>query len=239
MAKPTEVLPTWATNAVYVAPGEAWDAQPNKVAPPAGLRAEGYEPNARPATDYDNSWKNAVGAWMVYVDGVLDGSTDIDPISRTIVISPWPFNFATSAGAQEWHRVAGPGLESIVNGSRTDLDLRPFLPAGAIITGLVGMVLPGAVRGVGDRMSLELNETTYDWVPALAAPADALIIAKEDSGAAGPVLEVIDIAAVLPRTYDAAKTLVLTVRAGNTGAAAPDTFYGIQLIFTDPGPRNF
>jgi hypothetical protein len=237
VAKPTEVLPTWATDANYAAAGEAWDGQPTKVAPPAALRAEGYEPEARPAADYDNSWKNAVGAWFTYVDGVLDGTTDTDGTARTIVISPTSFSGFDNAGNSRWWNASGTAVQSVGNPAATSVDLREFLPEGAIITGLVGMVFPGAVRGAGSRMQIDLWEATHDWVAPLAIPASALIVSVEDSGAPGPVLELIDLAAGLPHTYDATKTLRVDVVSGTT--AFVDTFYGLQLIFTDPGPRNF
>lgn len=64
--RPLEI-PTWATDANYVATGEAWDGQPTKVAPAPAKQAEGVEPGERFPADYFNWILNRLGGWVAYL----------------------------------------------------------------------------------------------------------------------------------------------------------------------------
>jgi hypothetical protein len=63
MARPRSYA-QFATDAAYVAPAQPWDGQPTKQAMPAGLQAEGYEPNTAPAAQHLNWLLNTFGQWV-------------------------------------------------------------------------------------------------------------------------------------------------------------------------------
>lgn len=69
MAKPV-AIPPWATNAVYA--GGPFVGQPTKVAVPAGVIADGWQPDQKPPAEYQNQWQSDVAAWLQWV---LDGSS--------------------------------------------------------------------------------------------------------------------------------------------------------------------
>ena len=54
----------WATNANYASPGDPWDGNPTKVAPPVGKAAEGWEPTEEVAAQFLNDWQNRAGALL-------------------------------------------------------------------------------------------------------------------------------------------------------------------------------
>lgn len=61
------LLPTFATDDAFDAPGEAWDTQPNKSAPAPSKIAEGFEPGERPPADVVNWLFNQYGAMFAHL----------------------------------------------------------------------------------------------------------------------------------------------------------------------------
>lgn len=64
--RPTS-LPTWAEDSAYVAPGKGWNGFDPKLAPSAGLEAEGWEPGAKPNVRVWNWLLNKVFRWLAYL----------------------------------------------------------------------------------------------------------------------------------------------------------------------------
>lgn len=72
-AKPT-VVPTYATDANFTNGPAAIIGTPTKVAPSAGVRAEGHIPDTAPGAQHENYDRNAIGLWLTYLsDGDFDG----------------------------------------------------------------------------------------------------------------------------------------------------------------------
>lgn len=65
MAKPGSVTP-WATNANYA--GGPFIGTPTKVAVPAGVIADGWQPDQKPPSEYQNQWQSDVAAWVSWVN---------------------------------------------------------------------------------------------------------------------------------------------------------------------------
>lgn len=97
--KPSTVF-VWATDAAYGASANPWSTDPNKVAPVAGLIAEGWEPTEHPAADNLNWNFNLIGQWIDYIDaGVWDGDLEIDGRLHVNPTSPTAFpQFEVSNG---------------------------------------------------------------------------------------------------------------------------------------------
>ncbi len=57
----------WATNAAFASPGDSWDTDPTKVRPPAGLKAEGWEPTLVHPAGFENYLRNKVGEFVEYL----------------------------------------------------------------------------------------------------------------------------------------------------------------------------
>lgn len=102
------LYPTWATDAVYTNP--PFPAQPNKVTPPSGKRAEGFLPDEKPPAEHFNERLNLLYQWVVYNDqaGVLladltktpTGPSDVSKGSITRATTN-PFLVATGATLTE------------------------------------------------------------------------------------------------------------------------------------------
>lgn len=110
MPKPSTAF-TWATDATFVAPGEDWDGEANKVAPTAGRRAEGYEPNMRVPADELNDILNDIGEWITWLDleeftnssfETLEVGTSLTGIAGSTL----PIPAAVAADGPYYHEVA-------------------------------------------------------------------------------------------------------------------------------------
>lgn len=64
--RPTNA-PDWATNANFAAGIEAWNAQANKLLPPAGKIAEGFDPDEDFFAEWFNWILNNHGQWINYI----------------------------------------------------------------------------------------------------------------------------------------------------------------------------
>lgn len=74
MATKPSVVPTWATDTNFTNGPAAVIGTPTKVAPSAGVRAEGWIPNTAPGAQHENYEKNLIGQWLDYLDdGQLTG----------------------------------------------------------------------------------------------------------------------------------------------------------------------
>lgn len=68
--RPGGPVPTWATDAEYNAPSEAWDGAPTKIAPAQDLQAQGWAPGERPPAERMNWWMGSAGGFAAYHDAI-------------------------------------------------------------------------------------------------------------------------------------------------------------------------
>lgn len=238
MPKPTQ-SPLWATDANYTADGDPWSGTPTKVDPGASRRAEGAEPDTFPA-QWFNWIFGAHGDWLDWLDTILDdtipGAVDLvyeTPQERTITIGP-----QEGKGETNW---SWNTYDSASCSSATTDDLfvciSDFLPSGAVVQRVRALVKPGTARTSGNRMELDVYEVdTGSRFASPADPAETLLGAlDEDVGSnAFQLLDSGVFSFTLERDTD---IIVARIRSGNTSDT--DRYYGLQVSFLDPGPRNY
>lgn len=232
MGEPSEDY-DWATNANFAGGPDVGTV--TKVDPPGAVRQDGWRGNQAPPPQYQNHWQNAVGKWFDWTRAMFGGTEDLDvQPTRTVVIAG---NRCQLAGAPDWDSGSGQGaITSVVDTGLAHFDLGRYLPHGAVLTRVKALVTPGAARVGTFKMSLQMRTRVLNFTSPAAPAASVDLAAVFDDGNA--TLQVIDSGA-LTVTIASQSIHELTVTAGNTGAASPDTFYGLQLQFDDPGPRNF
>lgn len=257
---PTNPIPTIATDTNYSAPGDDWDGLPTKVAPSVAVETQGYVPGDERPADYDNYLFATMSEWDQYLSDFCDelklqkvqgpaSSTDnavarFDSttgkiiqnsalicadttgeltygtgISRTIRIS-----FAAGApnhtgGAADWASLDRTWF-SLVNSGTIHIDMRERLPLGATVTSITVEIIPGAARAGVNRMNVSThvagdNQNSYD-----DGTTNSQTVTKSMSIAMSSETTV----------------AYVTVVAGNTGAASPDTINYVAITYTDPGP---
>lgn len=177
---------------------------------------------------------------------VLYGTTR----TRTTQIMPWegtPIRLQIST-SEPWQSAQvssspteGFALQSQQIFARWFCSLSERLPEGATVTEIRAYVEPGSAYGGGDEMELSWFEQTTDYdagavVPTFDGPNDATV----DDGSTDPqVLEITGLNIVIDRpgsTGAPADTYAVQVIGGNgTG----DRLYGIEIVWEDPGPRNY
>src|SRR5690606_30807527 len=119
-----------------------------------------------------------------------------------------------------------------------DLELQALLAHGAEVTRIRAMVTPGASGRAGlDRLSV-----TATRIPALDFDAPS---AEEETTwstiwyqAASTSLQTIDSGAVA-LSIDSGVPAFLVVKGGADAGTNNDLLYGVEITFSDPGPRNF
>lgn len=236
MAKPSD-SELFATDATFAADGDAWSGDPTRLDAGAARRAEGFEPDTLPA-EWVNHQLGVLGDHVDYIHNVLDATDIIPAVDRVVVINASDFQLAGAAGA-DWDAAQGTtGVStSIADVGLAHLDLRAYVPHGAIVKRVKILVDPGIGRAtVGNRISLQMQTRTLDFSTPAAGASSADFTLVRDDGTAG--LQVLDSGA-FTTTIDSVKTHEITVTAGNDAATNNDVFYGVELTFTDPGPRNF
>ncbi len=233
MAEPTQDY-DFATDATYDA-----DAAANKIAPPTILREEGWERGEEPGAQHLNYIVNALGQWMDWTRAMFAATEDLDATpSRTIAIAGAAFNTGDLTAGPRWVTSADPRgqLTSVADSARAYLDLRPYLPHGAVLTRVRVLATPGAARGSGFRVLVGLASFVPDFATP-AAPSGAALFGSDDGGAA--TITAIDSGA-LSVTISSTTAYILEVVGGNDGGAHNnDVLWGVQLTFSDPGPRSF
>lgn len=214
MAKPTDV-PSWATDA------------DRRLEPTAGEKGTGWnEGNRLPARKLN--WLQGLFAdWMTWLNGLVqDYWIQFDEESFfTIWISGVE---AQPKVGSEWTRTIDV-LTSTANDAELYFDLSRDLPRGASITQVWVLVLPGAARGVGDRIAADLYSIDYG---PFASPSDSrsVEVSAEDDGTTDlQWISLLPSPDPLPVADDHA-WLVL-VKAGNTGAASPDKVLAVRVTY--------
>lgn len=113
-------------------------------------------------------------------------------------------------------------------------NLNRLIPDGAVITSCKALVRPGAARSGADRVSLRLRTQGKDFVTPAVGNTFLVAEVYDDTTAN---LQTISLSG-LSETVVSDSGLYLVVEAG-TGDVDPDSFYGVEVTFNDPGPRNF
>jgi hypothetical protein len=139
--------------------------------------------------------------------------------------------------------VGSEALEFTANSTRVGLDLGPWLREGMVIDSVRMAVLPGAARAtLGNRMSIAILRVTSDYATPANNPFDPVSIGgtggADDGNAAKQIVTLSSIAHTVVRNGTSANRYVLVIKAGNTATANPDALWDVELVLTDPGPRN-
>lgn len=154
--------PDFATDATYAADGDAWSGNPVRVDPGAPIRAEGFEPGILPA-----EWLNHVlgvhGDWINWLETERDRlhdytRQDLGAAGRSIYVAATQGAPAYSGGSPTWHSGSGGYMESLVQPGQIVWGLAAGapLPLDCVVTGVRAFVQPGAARGAGSRMLLQV-----------------------------------------------------------------------------------
>lgn len=177
------------------------------------------------------------------------------PSAKTRVRTVSPFACygvsGTAGDGQAWQFVKGGGgstsapyLVSDVNNARLVLNLSTLLPAGSTITLIRILLTPGASRtamssipGDAGRMYAALYSTALNFTTPGFTPQGPFFAAEDAGGTSLQTLTVTPSPAWQIGTKVAGDSM-LVIHAGNTGGSALDAVYGIEITYTDPGPRN-
>jgi hypothetical protein len=142
----------------------------------------------------------------------------------------------------------GPLWLSLANSGTVVFPLNSYLREGMIITDVRVMVTPGAARAGTNRLNVSLCYTAVDFNSPYNNPIAQTVLASvyDDAsllqqrislasalGAGHTVVRDNGLGSLDCRDYH------LMITAGNTAGTALDAIYGIQLVVSDPGPRNF
>ncbi len=242
MARPTE-QPRWATNAIFVAIGEAWDGLANKADPGAGKKDEGFEPTERPPADFINWILNRIYLWTQYLEDITNAADEHvypAPKSRRIMIAP---HHGLPASGNTWRY---NGVTDVLfalsgeNNSEMVVSISDHIPSEMTITEVNALIKPGAARSGGNEMEFALDViqdfTTFpDKNAAWVDSSFSTTLILDDGSTDFQRIKFTGLSITLARD----KQLVnARIKSGSTGLAMPDRFYGIEVKFTDVGPRN-
>lgn len=233
MAKPTSD-PTWATDAAYDTDGDPWGGDANKVDPGSGRRAEGAEPDTFPA-EWFNYHLNALGEHVEYIHEILeaDPAESIPSVSRTVIIPATDMRPAILTGGAD-----GPILSVVDAGYRLSiadsngaviLGLNRFVPLGATVTAIRLMIDPGTHSTPG-RFA-RIKHTVVFGTPSAGTRTE-----EEFAVTTGTTLEVLELTDSFTFANNELHFVVYTPGTLSSGA---DLLEAIQIVYTDPGPRNF
>lgn len=192
------------------------------------------------------------GRSITLADSSHDAITYRTAPSRSFVIPMASGRAITdAAGATpEWRYTTSPTSNavqvSLVNSGVLIFPIQEYLREGMIITNIRLLCDPGTARVGANRITLGLHYEWSDW----AVPNNNPITTQVVGGAyafddASSDKQIISLASVLGVGHTVEKDELLTprayyvyVKAGNTGAASPDTAYALSITVTDPGARN-
>lgn len=167
------------------------------------------------------------------------------PPSRVTPVSLYTAKDAPGV-ANGWSRATNPTTSntpwtSFANDAYLVFPLSEYLRDGQVLTDVKMVVNPGAPRAGGNRMSLALCHTDVDFVtPAIAAPT----VVASDFDDTSTNLQTISLAAGLggghtvDRLGSNGRDYFVTIKAGNDAGTNTDTIHGLELTFSDPGPRS-
>ncbi len=132
-----------------------------------------------------------------------------------------------------------PGVPSAASGANDGLayaHMTEDVPEGSTIQAVRVLLQPGASRGAGDRMLVRADAVTRN---GSSAPSTSVVINDvEDAG--GTSVQFVptgNLGSPYGPLAKATMTLEIKIQAGNTGASQLDVIYGIEVEFTQVGPR--
>lgn len=129
-----------------------------------------------------------------------------------------------------------PSLISAVNSGLLYCNVTSFVPESATITAVRVLLQPGAARSGGNKMLVRLDEVQR---PAGGAPTTTVLIndVLDDGTTNRQFVPTGNLSAAYGPLTKATRTLELKVRAGNDAASNIDVVYGVEITFSQPGPR--
>lgn len=241
----------FATDATYAADGDDWSGGPPRVDPGAAVRAEGFEPGKLPI-----EWLNHVlgvhGDWAAWLESerlrlaeYIGGAAGTDEWAyeaaktRTKIFAYADLLLSTDSGAPCWDvadgGVNGPTVKPRTTTPRASAWASIKLPTGVTITAV--RVLIGQVGGLasGNQWEATLEkQVNWDFVPANAPGRSILGSATESGMTAGAVV----IAWTgLSEVVDNSDTTYHVHVFGPAVIGAADTLYGVEVTYSEPGPR--
>lgn len=242
--KPSSV-PTWATDSTYTNGPTGIPTTANKVSPSGAQQAEGYVPQNKLPAQHQNWWQNLVGQWVQYFDGFFDNSDEyIYPDTRTRVLKLSPYHgcsvSATNAGEvfDAWQPNGGfpRGLAAQYDNKRIFYGISDYLPKGATVTLIRAFINAATARSSGSRMYMEL----FKQVQTYSTPdlTETGLISVQDNGSSG--FQIISSGTLSQAVNKGGEILSLEFYSGTSATSNNhDSIYGIEITYTDPGPRNY
>jgi hypothetical protein len=238
MAKPTD-SELFATDATFAADGDAWSGDAVRVDPGASRRAEGFEPDLLPA-EWINHVLGVHGDHLGYIHDVLEGTDTTPAATRTLCLSATHLqpSVVTSLNWTE-----GPSAGAWLSAASTtnhwvSLHLNSVLPQGAIVTRVRAIVLPGAARATqADRMFLEIDRIDYDF--GASTDSRTIVFSGTPSWDDGTATQQTISTGTISVTLDDKATEAHRLQVYSGATAAQDEVIGVEIQYTDPGPRNF
>jgi hypothetical protein len=142
----------------------------------------------------------------------------------------------TGAADSTWLTLFTGGIVSQVDDCLMVFDLKQYLPSGAQIVDIRAIVDPGAARAtVGDRTKIDFFSHTPDFATP-AAGSNTTIATDTDDGTA--TIQRLEMTSLLTTLDFSTTSYFVALKAGNDGGSNNDTFWGLEITFYDPGPRN-
>lgn len=169
----------------------------------------------------------------------VDDSAELvyaSPPTRITVVPGWEFKPANNTGTYVMTSGFYGGIRVSSNSLGYFAVLSSFLPDGAVVTRVRYMVDPGVARSGTNRTRMVIGKQALSFgtpsIGSFTSVADVY-----DNAAA--TLQVIS-SGTISETINKAggSALVAQFSAGNDAATNPDEFYGVEIQWTDPGPRN-
>lgn len=156
-----------------------------------------------------------------------------------------PISLFGGVAVGAWSRATDPTTDlfwqSAANSAYITFPLSAYLRDGQVITDVKLIVDPGSARAGADRVRLLLCYSDPDFATA-AVPTVTATIAEYDD--ASTTRQIVSLAAALgaghtvDRLGSNGREYFLAVKAGNDGGTSIDIIYGLELTYTDPGPRS-
>ena len=239
MARPTE-QPLWGTDAVFAAIGKAWDGLANKTDPGAGKKAEGFEPTERPAADYLNWLFNRIYLWTQYLEDITNAADEHvypTPKTRVVVIGPHSGINLTGDG---WHYSGVTDIAYIkanVDNVKRIFNLTDHLPSGCTVTKIDALIKPGAAHTMEFNW-VETNDALDNFPTNSASYTPGGSSGSTTGQLANTNYQRISFSGLSIVIGRDANMLVGELKAGTTASSNNDRCYGIEVTYTDVGPRN-
>ena len=165
------------------------------------------------------------------------------PVSVTVFVSPHEINPSFSSygspttGLMTWYSNGFDLANSQVNDGVGYIPLDNHLPDDATLTAVRALVDPGAARSAGVNMELAVRRIDASSWPTAPSSTTLGTDTEDDTTTAAQSISIGAISEAIDKS--ASRHWVARLRAGNTGGtfATRDSFYGLELDITYPGPR--